>query len=208
MPSFYVYNARERFVPGYKGRVMIIYLSMLQTASDRDVFQKLYEENRQLLYNIANSIVHNEADAEDALHNCFLRLVEKFADYRNQPYENLVKLSCTIVRHSAIDIVRKYEKRGCFSDDANEGEDAIEDIAPDILEQLIQQEKKNLVMKALSELAEEERYFMNLQYIHGLKPKEIGALLGMTSAAVRKKTLRCRKKLAQILEREEYESLR
>lgn len=187
---------------------MIIYLSMLETASDREIFQKLYEENKQLLYNIANNIVHNEEDAEDALHNCFLKLVEKFADYRHQPYENLVKLSCTIVRHSAIDIVRKYEKRGCFSDGSEEGENIIEDTSPDILEQLIQQEKKSLVIKALGELDEEERYFMNLQYIHGLKPKEIGALLGLTSATVRKKTFRCRNKLAQILEREEYESLR
>lgn len=36
---------------------MIIYLNMLETEEDRDVCQKLYEENKQKLFRIANKIL-------------------------------------------------------------------------------------------------------------------------------------------------------
>ena len=187
---------------------MIVYLSMLETDSDRDVFQKLYDENRQKLYYIAYKILHHEADAEDAVHTCFVKMAEHFAKYRHLPYEDLVKLCCTIVRHTATDTTREYAKKGIFYDGVGQGEDQIPDVLPDVLDQLIERCENDLIMQALMHLTEEEREFLNLQYGLGLKPKDIGSLLGMPSQAVRKKMLRLRNKLAKVLEGEEYECLR
>ncbi len=185
---------------------MIMYLSMLESESDRDVFQKLYEENRQKLYHIARKKLQNEADAEDAVHTCFLRMAEKFAEYRHQPYENLLKICCTVARNAATDIAREYERKANFSDEVSFGEDTVPDIAPDILEQIIGRYEQTLVTQALMELTEDERDILTMQYGMGLKPKTIGELLGLPSEAVRKKTLRSRNKLAKILEDKGYES--
>ncbi len=185
---------------------MIMYLSILETDSDRDVFQKLYEENRQKLYHIARKKLQNEADAEDAVHTCFLRMAEKFADYRHQPYENLVKLCCTVSRNAATDIFREYEKKANFLDETNDGVGFVPDAAPDILEQMVQGYERSLVTQALMELTQEERDLLDMQYRMGLKPKAIGELLGMSSEVIRKKTLRSRNKLAKILEDKGYES--
>jgi len=184
---------------------MIVYVSMLENSSDQDVFQKLYDENRQKLYHIAYKILHNEADAEDAVHTCFVKLAAKFAKYRHLPYENLVMLCNTIVKNAAKDIAREYTKETHFYDEFGLGECQIADAAPDVLEQLIQQYDSDLIMQALMELTEEEREFLMLQYVLEQKPKDIAKLLDMPPQAVRKKMLRCRQKLAKVLEGKNYE---
>ena len=186
---------------------MIIYFNVLETEADRDVCQKLYEENRQKLFRIANKIVQNRTDAEDAVHSCFSKVINNFEDYRNMSYEELVIMCQTIVKHDAIDIVREHKKTVNFTDEGHLGEDDVVGLSPDILDQLIERHEKTLVTQAIMELKEDERELMYLQYVSELKPKEIAKLLDTTSGAVRKKTLRCRNKLAKILEGYGHESL-
>lgn len=187
---------------------MIIYLNMLETEADREIFQKLYEENKPMLWHIARKIVRNEADAEDAVHNCFLRLAENFSRYRNQSYSNLIRLCKAISRNAATDIAREYRKEGDFQEETGCWEDDVVDISPDVLDKLIEQYEKNLLDRAVKKLAGAEKDLIFLQYGLGMKPKEIGKMLNMTSAMVRKRMCRCRNKLVTILEGEEYESLR
>ncbi len=187
---------------------MIVYLSMLETEAERDVFQKLYEENRQKLYFIAWKILRNEADAEDAVHTCFLKVADKFANYSHLPYVELVRLCSTVVRNAATDIAREYEKKGNFESGAYHNSDGVPDISPDVLDVLIERYEKGLVMQAIMQLTEEEKEFLYLQYGMEFKPKVIGELMDMTSASVRKKMFSCRKKVAKILEGDEYEGLR
>ena len=84
---------------------------------------------------------------------------------------------------------------------------AISHIAPDILDKIIEQYESALVDEALKELEEAEREILYLQYAAGFKPKEIGEMLDITSAEVRKKTFVSRNKLAKILERKGFEGL-
>lgn len=187
---------------------MIVYFNVLETEADRDVCQKLYEENKQKLFRIANKILQNTADAEDAVQICFSKIIDDFKDYRDMPYEELAVLCQTIVKHDAIDIIREHKKMVNFTDEVHLGEDDIVSATPDILEQLVERYEKDLVVQAIMELKEEERELMYLQYVSELKPKEIAKLFDTTSSAIRKKTLKCRNKLAKILEDYGHESLR
>ena len=185
----------------------MMYVTMLESAADKAIFQKLYEENCQKMYYVAWKVLHNEENAEDAVHNGFLNLANNFANYRHQSYENLVKICCIIVKNAAIDIIRENEKQCNFSKEKGFTEDSLPDIGPDILEKIMKQQEKSIVVQALMELEEDERELIYLQYAAGLKPKEIGEMLNMTSAAVRKKTFTCRNKLAKSLESKGYERL-
>lgn len=186
---------------------MIIYFNVLETEVDRDVCQKLYMENKQKLFRIANKILQNTADAEDAVQSCFSKVIDNFQDYRDIPYEELVILCQTIVRHDAIDIIREHKKTVNFTDGIHLGEDDVVSCTPDILDQLVERYEQSLVAQAIMELNEDERGLMHLQYVIGLKPKDVAKLLSTTSSVVRKKTLRCRVKLAKILEGYDYECL-
>lgn len=187
---------------------MIVYFNLLETEADRDVCQKLYEENKQKLFRIANKILQNTADAEDAVQICFSKIIDNFHNYRYMPYDELVIMCQTIVKHDAIDIIREHKKTVNFTGGIHLGEDDIVSATPDILDMLVERYEKDLVVQAIMKLSEDERELMYLQYVSGLKPKEIAKLFDTTSGVIRKKTLKCRNKLAKILEGYGHESLR
>lgn len=55
---------------------MLIYMQMIETEEERDDFEKLYQEYRNLMFYAANQILHNEHDAEDAVHHAFMKIAE------------------------------------------------------------------------------------------------------------------------------------
>ena len=187
---------------------MIMYTSMLETERDKVAFQKFYEENNRLFFGVAKKILNNSEDAEDAVHTCFLKIAERYERYRYQPNENMIRLGCTVVRHAAIDMVREKEMKMTFTDETFSWEDSVPDVAPDILDQLIQKADQGLMTKAIMQLSVDERNYLYLHYVLNLKAREIGDLLDMKPSAVRKKLYQCRSKLAVILEGNEYECLR
>ena len=46
---------------------MLIYLQMLESEEEKSKFQRLYTKYRDLMYRVAEDLLHNEHDAEDAV---------------------------------------------------------------------------------------------------------------------------------------------
>ena len=61
---------------------MLLYLSMLETPEERDLFEEIYTEYMQLMYKVAFRILRNESDSEDAVHQAFLSVIENFNKYK------------------------------------------------------------------------------------------------------------------------------
>ena len=55
---------------------MLIYLQSIADPQDRNKFEQLYIQYKQLMFCVANSILRNEYDAEDAVHQAFLAIVK------------------------------------------------------------------------------------------------------------------------------------
>lgn len=55
---------------------MLIYLQMLETPEEKSLFEQIYLEYRGLMYHVAYEILHNEQDAEDAVHQAFIKIAE------------------------------------------------------------------------------------------------------------------------------------
>ena len=51
------------------------YLSLIDSDDDKNKFEQLYLTYRQDMYKIAYSILKNNADAEDAVHQAFLQFL-------------------------------------------------------------------------------------------------------------------------------------
>ena len=60
---------------------MLEYLATMETADDRTRFEALYLAYRGLMYHVAYHILKNPQDAEDAVHQSFVKL----ADYPRRP---------------------------------------------------------------------------------------------------------------------------
>ena len=54
---------------------MLIYLQMLPDKETRSQFETLYLRYRFLMFRVARRVLSNDSDAEDAVHQAFLKLI-------------------------------------------------------------------------------------------------------------------------------------
>ena len=71
-----------------RGKNMLIYLNMIQGEERKASFEKIYEENYLRMYHIAFSILKQQADAEDAVHEAFLSIAKNFRKYSKLSNKN------------------------------------------------------------------------------------------------------------------------
>ena len=64
-----------RTIPCEEVNAILIYLQMLETDADKSKFERIYVQYRGLMLRVANSILHNEQDAEDTIHQAFLAIL-------------------------------------------------------------------------------------------------------------------------------------
>lgn len=53
--------------------MLTLYLSLISTEAERSRFEEVYSQYRKQMIVIATSILKNEADAEDVVHDVFIR---------------------------------------------------------------------------------------------------------------------------------------
>lgn len=86
---------------------MLIYLQVIDAPEDRDQFITLYETYRGLMFYVANQILQNEQDAEDAVHDAFLSVAEHIKKFSRLERHKTKAFLVTIVENKAIDLYRK-----------------------------------------------------------------------------------------------------
>ena len=55
---------------------MLVYLAMIDSPEDQSKFERVYHKYRYLMLHIAKQILHNHHDAEDAVHQAFVAIIE------------------------------------------------------------------------------------------------------------------------------------
>lgn len=165
--------------------MMLIYTQMIEAPPDRDLFVEIYHTYRQSMYRRAYRILQNEQDAEDAVHDAFLavaRHIEKFSDPKCHKTKSYL---VTIIDSRAIDIYRKEKAHPQSHLDEAIGTGYEEYYTDDCLSD------------CLLRLPPKQRSVIVLKYAQGLNNREIGKMLGMSQASVRKNEQRAKEKLAQ-----------
>lgn len=72
---------------------MIIYLQMIESDEDKSKFEQLYIMYKGFMFHVAMKILKNEFDAEDAVHQAFLSLIENLKKYRMSNVQKLELIS-------------------------------------------------------------------------------------------------------------------
>ena len=63
-----------------------VYLSLIETDKEKSLIEELYDKNKQTMYSIAFSNLHNRTDAEDAVHEAILRAIIRLkSSLRSRP---------------------------------------------------------------------------------------------------------------------------
>ena len=96
--------------------MLMLYLQMLDTPEEKVRFEEIYLKYREKMFHVADSILHNDQDAEDAVHNAFLRIIKKFSRFQNIPAKDLAPQVIVIARNEAISLQRKKKDAAPLED--------------------------------------------------------------------------------------------
>lgn len=148
----------------------------------REILEEIYLRYRNLLYIQANRILHNHADAEDALQNTFLKLYRHAYELDTCCEARLKGYLLISVKNSAIDIYRKKEQCVVTSPDS-------------LAETEMIPSKENHVLDCINSLPENYRNVIILKVIYGYSTEETARILNVSVVNVNKMYQRAKGKL-------------
>ena len=167
---------------------MITYLQMIESAEDKHKFEIIYESYRDELFTAANDILHNEHDAEDAVHHGFLKLAENISKIGEPKCPKTRGYIVTIVENRAIDIYRSKQAHPAVAYDEETVGIQVEYVG------------SNGLADCILKLPARQRSVIILKYHHGYELKEIAKMLGITYANALKIEYRAKEKLKALCE--------
>lgn len=168
----------------------MIYLSMIDSQEGQTKFTKLYETYRDLMYQVADSILRNHYDAEDAVHQAFLSIAAHIDKIDMSIPLKVRSYVVTIAENKAIDLYRARQRRS-----TEEFDDNLAGIHIDYT-------GSNILADCMSRLPPRYRELLILKYVHCYTFKETASIMGITEVNAKKLALRAKEKLAAMCKEE------
>lgn len=169
---------------------MLIYVMMIDSPEEQSKFEKIYLEYKGLMFHIANKILNNEQDAEDAVHYAFVKIAEYIKKIDVAVCPKTQNFVVTIVENKAIDLYRANQRR--------KNVEYIDDAIGISIEDRPEQGLVNCILR----LPPRYRQVILLKYYHGFSCKEIAKQLDISEANAIKLDQRAKNKLFQICKEE------
>ena len=157
-------------------------LIALMGKGDKEAFSELYQKTSDAVYGLSLSILKRKEDAEDVMHDAYLRIYREAPKYRKEgkPLAWIFR----IVRNMCLNRIR----------DARDASGEVPDAA-DPADEIERSTDRMVLAAAMSVLAEDEREIVVLHALTGLKQKEIADALGMPQGTVLSKYNRALRKM-------------
>lgn len=169
-----------------------MYLMMLETDGDRERFLRLHGAYEKKLYAVALRILGDPAQAEDAVQQTWLRVLEHWERVSALPWVETEGYLVTVAKNAALDTVRSQRRTAALPEDWDPP-------APDGGET----EYRRLVALVRA-LPEGYRYVLELKCVEERTNREIARLLGMNESTVATRVKRGRAMLMEAMEKEGY----
>lgn len=176
--------------------MLMFYMSLIDNDDDRAKFEIIYNEYRKRMVSTAYSILHNKDDAEDAVHDTFIKIARNMRSIGDPDSSETLSYVLKATKNTAINLSQKNATRNKHI----QLED-VENISDgQFLEKLHIQENYEEVVKAIQGLNDTYRDVLFYYFVKGMKAKDIADLLGRSNSAVQQQIIRGKKKLIEILD--------
>ena len=152
---------------------------------DKEAFEAVYESTRSAVFGFALSILRNRSDAEDVMHDTYLRVFRGAASY--QPMGRPLTWILTITRNLAYNRIR----------DARNLDDVDEHTELSGGHGMARAETRLLLETALETLSDDERQIVILHAMTGWKHREIAEWMGVPLSTVLSKYRRALQKMRE-----------
>lgn len=164
---------------------VLIFLKMLDTIQ----FEKIYQNHKSLVYNLALSYVHNQEDAQDTAQEVFVKVYQRYKGYDPEKSSLKTWIYQITINH-CLDFIKakKSKKRfgfltGLFIPETNEpiAEVGHFDHPGVVLEDKEQIER---LFKIIDTLPDNQRTVLILTKIEDRSVKEVAEIMGLSPKAI------------------------
>lgn len=167
---------------------MLCYMQMIETEEDCSKFEQVYLMYRGLMFHVAMNILHNESDAEDAVHQAFISIIENIHRVSDPNCPKTRAYAVIIAERKAIDIYRQRATDNTVSfDEANCGME-------------IEPPGDHGLADSMARLPTRYREVLLLHYYNGFSVREIAKAMGMKKGTVQKMIWRAKTALQKEME--------
>ena len=178
----------------------------IDAAADRQTMTELYETYEQKMFGIANAILHNNWQAEDAVHEAFVRMVPYLSRCKDVNDEKTKILIVRVIKSAAIDIYRKNKRENTYILDSEE--DWIEEKHNPVEVYLVTLSAGEMLKKIIGQLSNDDRKIIEMRCYDGMPVSDIGEILGISTDNVHKRLSRARKRVKEIIAKGEDEDVK
>ena len=175
---------------------MLIIFMTVEDSQERNFISELYENTKARLIGVADHILHNYQDAEDAVQDVFLRMIPRIRKLESMSPDERAAFLAVCVMNQARDVLRKRASRK---------EEALTEEIPDreAETQMYSAEHRSGILRFLDRQEERKKQIFELHYIFGFRYREIADFLGMTAEAVQKTISRLKRELQAFVKEQE-----
>ncbi|MPM38230.1 ECF RNA polymerase sigma factor SigW [bioreactor metagenome] len=171
---------------------MLIYLNLLNTEEEKNKFEQIYYQYKQLLFYVANKILNDEYLSEDAVHETFIKIAENISHISEDICPQTKGYIVIIVRNISLNMLKKQKS---YIDIDDYSEIISDDYS--LEDEVLSKHSYSLIIEEISNLPITYKDVLYLTYVEELSTKEIACLINIENEAVKKRLQRGRKILLE-----------
>lgn len=177
--------------------MLVFYLSLIDDESQRIKFEEIYLAYRKQMILLANSLLHNDADAEDVVHDVFFRIATrhmKFIQGLSDP-EDVRNYLLKAAKNTALNELKRKSRSNVSIESLSDGNfDATPELTDDsFIETLCAKAEYEKVLQALLSMDEPYRDIMYYHFVMDISVPEAAKQLGRNPSTAKKQLVRGKK---------------
>ena len=185
--------------------MLTLYLTLIDNEDDKRTFEEIYHSFRKQMLMVALSILDNQSDAEDMVHDVFLKIASKHMNTIKQMKDDIDVRNYILkaTKNTALNWNVKKSKELMVEDDETlEYLQTVHILQQDFVECLCDKVEYEQLIQALQQLDSKYRDVLYYHFILEFTVPKVAKLLNQSVATTKQQLIRGKKKLVYLLERE------
>lgn len=179
--------------------MLIFYMSFIDDELQRRLFEEIYLNYRKQMLLVARSVLGSDTDAEDVVHDVFLKIAKKHMS-RISKIENSIDLRNYLLKatkNTALDHLRKCRHEKAILDTVNENNLKIDaEISDDeLVNKVCRGIEYERIMEAIASMDEKYREALYYHFVLEMSVPEVAKLLDCKVSTVKQRLVRGKKLL-------------
>lgn len=167
---------------------MPVQVQTVESEESRSKYEAIYKEYRFLMFSAANSILKNPYDAEDAVHQAIIAIIDNMDKIGDIDCPETRSYVITITKHKAINMIRSRKRL------------TPEELIDAFPGREISLPEDNSLIDSMAKLPDRYREILLLRFYDGYSTKELARMKQMTEGSMQKLIWRAKEALRKQLD--------